>query len=102
MAKRITWTNTAKQSRCDILQFWITHNKSKTYSKKLSALLREKISLIQAQNYIGKPTDFRDVRATLISHFTIFYKINPEELIIVGIWDNRRNPEDLLKNLDFR
>jgi plasmid stabilization system protein ParE len=101
MAKRIIWTNTAKQARRDILQYWINHNKSKAYSKKLSILLREKISLIKSQNYIGKPTDFEDVRATLISHFTIFYKITPEEIIIVGIWDNRRNPEDLLKNLEF-
>jgi len=101
MAKRIIWTNTAKQARRDILQYWINHNKSKTYSKKLSVLLREKISLIKSQTYIGKPTDFKDVRATLISHFTIFYKINTDEIIIVGIWDNRRNPEDLLKNLDF-
>ena len=69
--------------------------------KKLSALLKEKTNLIRDQNYIGKPTNFKDVRATLISHFTVFYKINPEEIIISGIWDNRRNPEDLLKNLEF-
>jgi toxin YoeB len=101
MAKRITWTNTAKQSRRAILQFWINHNKSKTYSQKLSFLLKEKINLIRDQNYVGKPTNFKDIRATLINHFTIFYKINPDEIIIVGIWDNRRNPEDLLKNLEF-
>ena len=101
MAKRIIWTSTAKQARHDILKYWIDHNKSKTYSKKLSLLFREKISLISSQNYIGKPTDFKGVRATLISHFTIFYKINSDEIIIVGIWDNRRNPEDLLKNLEF-
>ena len=101
MAKRIIWTNTAKQARHDILQFWINHNKSKTYSQKLSVLLKEKINLIRDQNYIGKPANFKDVRATLISHFTVFYKINSEEIIIAGIWDNRRNPEDLLKNLEF-
>ena len=101
MAKRIIWTNTAKQARRNILQFWINHNKSKTYSQKLSVLLKEKINLIRDQNYIGKPTNIKDVRATLISHFTVFYKINPDEIIIVGIWDNRRNPEDLLKNLEF-
>ncbi len=103
MAKRVIWTNTAKKARRAILEYWITHNRSKTYSKKLSVLLREKINLIESKNYIGKPTNFDDVRATLIiiSHLTIFYKININEIIIVGIWDNRRNPEDLLKNLEF-
>ncbi len=74
MAKRVTWTNSAKQARRDILQFWIDRNKSKAYSKKLSVLLRDKINLISDQNYIGKPTNFKDVRATLISHFTISIK----------------------------
>ncbi len=99
MAKRVIWTNTAKTRR-NILEYWITHNQSKTYSKKLSVLLKEKIDLIKSQNYIGKPTNFDDIRATLISHFTIFYKTGINEIIIVGIWDNRRNPDDLLKNLE--
>ncbi len=101
MAKRVIWTNTAKKARRAILEYWITHNRSKTYSKKLSVSLKEKIYLIASQNYIGKPTNFDNVRATLISHFTIFYKVEINEIIIVGIWDNRRNPEDLLKNLEL-
>ena len=67
----------------------------------MSVLFRKKINLIKSQNYIGKPINFDEVRATFISQFTIFYKINVNEIIIVGIWDNRRNPEDLLKNLEF-
>ncbi len=56
MAKRVIWTNTAKKARRAILEYWITHNRSKTYSKKLSVSLKEKIYLIASQNYIGKPT----------------------------------------------
>ena len=44
MAKQVIWTDTAKQARRDILVYWITHNGSKTYSKKLSVLLREKLT----------------------------------------------------------
>jgi hypothetical protein len=36
MAKRIIWTNTAKKARREILQYWINHNGSNIYSKKLS------------------------------------------------------------------
>ncbi len=101
MAKRVIWTNTAKKARRAILEYWITHNRSKTYSKKLSVLLKEKINLIASKNYIGKPTNFDNVRATLIDHFTVFYRVEINEIIIAGIWDNRRNPEDLLKNLEL-
>jgi peptidyl-tRNA hydrolase len=79
----------------------IVHNGSKAYSLKLSVLLKEKIKLLKSQNYLGKPTDFDEVRGTLVKHFTIFYKITPNQIIIVGMWDNRRNPNDLHKNLEL-
>ncbi len=101
MAKRIVWTNTARKARRDILAYWIEHNGSKTYSKKLSGLFKRKVALLQSGHYLGRPTDFKDVRVSLVSHFSIFYKVQEEEIIIVGIWDNRRNPDDLHKNLEI-
>jgi plasmid stabilization system protein ParE len=101
VAKRVIWTETAKNARRDILKFWILHNKSNTYSKKLARLFRSKISLIAKSEYLGKPTDNKNVRVTLVSHFSIFYKVLSDEINIVGIWDNRRNPDDLHKNLEL-
>lgn len=101
MAKRIVWTNTAKKARRDILEYWIKHNGTNTYSKKLAKLFRIKVALLQSGHYLGKSTDFKDARVSLVSHFSIFYKVGDEEIIIVGIWDNRRNPDDLHKNLEI-
>ena len=101
MAKRVVWTETARKARRKILEYWIIRNRSKTYSQKLSVLFKEKIQLLATQNYVGKPTDFNEVRGTLVTHFTIFYKITSDQIIIVGIWDNRRNPNDLHKNLEL-
>jgi plasmid stabilization system protein ParE len=101
MAKRVVWTLTAKKARREILDYWIKHNGSSVYSKKLSKLFRIKVSLLSTNNYIGKPTDFENVRVSLVSHFSFFYRINSTEIIIVGIWDNRRNPDDLRKNLEL-
>ena len=102
MAKRIVWTNTAAKARREMLEYWITHNGSKTYSKKLSALFRERVDLIKEQNYLGKPTDISGIRVTLVSHFSIFYKVDGNDITIVGLWDNRRNPDDLLENLELK
>ena len=102
MAKRIIWTNTAKKSRREILQYWIDHNGSDTYSKKLSKLFRNKVALLKSEHYHGKPTDFKNVRVSLVNNFSIFFKVNNDNIVIVGIWDNRRNPDDLYKNLDLK
>ena len=101
MVKRIVWTNTARKARREILEYWTKHNGSNTYSKKLSKLFRIKVALLESGHYLGKPTDFENVRASLVSHFSIFYKVSEEEIIIVGIWDNRRNPDDLHKNIEL-
>jgi|SRR5665647_730247 len=101
MAKRIIWTNTAKKARRGILEYWIKHNQSNTYSKKLSKLFRKKTALLQSEAYLGKPTDFKNVRVSLVNNYSLFYKVEKDVIIIVGIWDNRRNPEDLRKNLEI-
>lgn len=75
MAKRIVGTHTAKKARREILEYWIRHNGYSTYSKKLSKLFRIKVSLLESEHYLGKPTDFENVRVSLVSHFSIFYKV---------------------------
>jgi len=101
MAKRVVWTNTARKARREILEYWIRHNGNNTYSQKLAKLFRIKVALLQSGHYLGKPTDFKDVRVSLVSHFSIFYKVGDEIIIVVGIWDNRRNPDDLHRNLEL-
>jgi len=85
MVKRVVWTKTARNARREILEYWITHNRSKIYFGKLFNLFKEKIELLKSGNYIGKPTGFDEVRGTLVNHFSIFYKITSSQIIIVGI-----------------
>jgi len=42
---QVEWTKNASKQRVDILKFWIKHNKSETYSKKVFAetLVAEKL-----------------------------------------------------------
>lgn len=101
MAKQVIWTSTAKNARREILEYWIKHNQSNSYSKKLSKLFTKKTALLQSEAYMGKPTDFKNVRVSLVNNYSLFYKVDKDVIIIVGIWDNRRNPKDLRKNLEL-
>lgn len=84
MVKRLIWTVTAKEAKQEILAYWIKRNGSNLYSKRFSDLFKRRVQLLRSQHYSGKPTDFDDVRATLVNHFTIFYKIYEEEIIVVA------------------
>jgi len=48
-------------------------------------LLKKKIALISSEHYLGKPTDFENVRVSLVENFSLFYKVDSNNIIIVGI-----------------
>lgn len=95
MAKRkIIWTKTAKLERKDILAFWINKTKSKTYSTKLNTLFNEAVNLLSEQPKIGRLTNDKTTRINVVQDYLIFYAFNSKELIILSVWDGRRNEDD--------
>lgn len=100
MAKRqIVWTKTAVAQRKHILEYWIEHNQSIIYSEKLIELFRERTRQLIKHPKLGKKVDFPDTRVISLGHFSIFYKVTKDKIIITSLWDNRRNPTKLLNFL---
>ncbi|RYD80719.1 MAG: type II toxin-antitoxin system RelE/ParE family toxin, partial [Sphingobacteriales bacterium] len=51
---------------------------------------------------IGKQTSDSNVRFKVVREYLLFYEISEDEIIILTVWDNRQNPENLaLKNYNF-
>ena len=101
MAKRnVIWTRTADLQFVGILEYWVKRNRSNTYSKKLLKLVSERTKQIAEKPFIYKTTDFKDVRVASLGNFSIYYKVSEKEITITAIWDNRQDPEKLLKILE--
>ena len=94
MAKRITWTQKAHDDRKEILLYWKEHNKSSAYSQRLNHLINKATALIAAHPHIGRKTDIENIRVKLVRDYLIFYEEADEEVFILSIWDNRRNPRE--------
>lgn len=94
MVKRIIWTLKAQQDRKEILHYWRVHNQSNTYSKKLNQLIKKGLALIAAHSNIGRRTDIENVRVKIVREYLIFYEEQNDQIFILSIWDNRRNPEN--------
>jgi plasmid stabilization system protein ParE len=100
MAKRnVIWTRTADLQFVGILEYWVKRNRSNTYSIKLVKLVSERTKQIAEKPLIYKATDFKDVRVASLGNFSIYYKVSEKEIIITAFWDNRQDPEKLLKIL---
>ncbi len=95
MAKRrIVWTKTAHLERIEILTYWFNKTKSKTYSKKLNKLFSETIKLLCTHHEIGRASKDSSIRITIVRDYLIFYEFTTTELIILSVWDTRRDEKE--------
>lgn len=99
MVRRIVWTNRADKIFTQVLEFYIDRNGSKTYSRKLNEEINEIIGLLIKHPFLGKKTDYQDIRILLKGNYKIFYQIKPLELVIHLVWDCRQNPDNIKKTL---
>lgn len=97
--RKIIWTETAARQRKSILEYWLHRNQSPTYSLKLLRLSNEKTNLIAENPLVYKAAEFPDTYVAAMGHFSFFYKIADDAIIITAFWDNRQDPKELLKLL---
>lgn len=100
MAKRVViWTRTADIQFIGILEYWVEHNTSNRYSKKLLNLVTERTQDFAKSPFIYKATNFKNTRVSSLGNFSIYYKTTNTSIIITAFWDNRQDPKKLLQIL---
>ena len=95
MAYQIVWTEKANIERQHILQFWVDYNKSKVFSLKLNKLFISSITNLAVRPNIGRKTEFDNVRVKIVREYLIFYEVIKKDLVILSVWDGRRNQRSL-------
>jgi plasmid stabilization system protein ParE len=95
MAKyKIEWSIEARLDLIDILEFYINRNSSNSYSKKLNSKINRSLKLITNNPLIGLKSQIESVRVLITGDYQIVYEISDKIILIVMIWDCRRDPGD--------
>jgi plasmid stabilization system protein ParE len=95
MAKyKIEWSIEARLDLIDILEFYINRNSSNSYSKKLNSKINRSLKLITNNPLIGLKSQIEFVRVLITGDYQIVYEISDNIILIVMIWDCRRDPGD--------
>ncbi|MGV3587271.1 MAG: type II toxin-antitoxin system RelE/ParE family toxin [Adhaeribacter sp.] len=55
------------------------------------------IEKLQNNIFLGRQTSDANVRILIKGTFSIFYEIKEKEILILVVWDSRRNPDELEK-----
>mgnify|MGYP003596181590 CR=1 FL=1 len=95
MAYKIVWTEKANFERLRILQFWIDNNKSRAFSLKLDKLFISALRDLSKKPTIGRKSEFENVRVKIVRKYLIFYEIVRQDLVILSVWDGRRDKKTL-------
>lgn len=94
MALRIIWSIDAQISRRSIFEYGNKRNKSRVYSNKLNILFNESIKQVSMLHEIGKPTELKNIRLKIVSHYELIYEVIDNKITILDIWDTRQNTQD--------
>lgn len=98
MAKRtVIWTATAARQRREVFRYWTKRNGSTRYAEKLIQFTARHIQVIISHPESFKLTTYPDTRESAMGHFSIYYKLTNESLIITAFWDHRQDPKALLE-----
>jgi plasmid stabilization system protein ParE len=101
MAKfKIEWSVDARLDLFDILEFFLKRNGSSAYSIRLNKSINKNIQHLSKNPFLGIQTDYESVRTLISGEFQIIYEIIEDTILIIMVWDLRRNPEE--KNLGRR
>ena len=95
MAKfKVEWTVEARIDLFDILNYYFQRNGNSSYSRKLNSKIKKTINLISKNPLIGLKTDIYSIRYIINGDYHLVYEILESKILIVMVWDNRRNPDE--------
>ena len=91
---KVKWSVQARLDLIDILKFYLERNGNAVYSRKLNSIIKTGTSQILKNPYIGIQTDNKSVRSLITMDYQIVYEVIDNQILIVMVWDCRRNPDD--------
>jgi toxin YoeB len=95
MAKRrIEWSVEARNDLIQILEFYNERNASFNYSIKIYKKIQQTLLTISKNPKIGLQTKYQSVKVFNTGYYQIIYEIYEQIILVIMIWDCRRNPND--------
>jgi toxin YoeB len=90
----VVWSSRARLELYEVLDFYIERNGTSEYSQKLFERIKASAELLGRHPNLGRKTDMENVRALVTEDYEIIYEVLDTNVLIVLIWDCRRNPDD--------
>jgi toxin YoeB len=91
---KVEWSVEARLDLFEILNFYLLRNGTAYYSRKLNTKINKSIKRIVNNPFIGLKTNQESVYILITGDYQIIYERIDSIILVVMIWDSRRNPID--------
>ena len=91
---KIEWTLKSILDLMDILDFYLKRTSNSIYGRKLNIRIRESLKLLAKNPFLGKQIKNPAIRAQITSDCQIIYEIFEKMILIVIMWDCRKDIAD--------
>ena len=97
--KKVVWTRRAEIQMFAIMDYYAERNKSDDYSLKLYEAIELKLSKVDFTVSIPQKSAIENIFYLVHNHISVFFTLEGNTLFVVLVWDERRNPNELLESL---
>jgi plasmid stabilization system protein ParE len=95
LKRKLIWLTRAQIELLEILEFYEKRNGNANYSRKLYSEINKLLQLCRIHPFIGKRTTIDTVRMLVFSDYSVFYRVNDIDIVVIRIWNSKRDPADL-------
>ena len=93
--KKIVWTRKATLQLFSVMDYYADRNKSDVYSLKLESEIKSKLANLDFSVALPKKTSLENVYYFTHKHISILFSIDKNSIVVLMVWDDRRNPDSL-------
>lgn len=93
--KKIIWTKKATLQLFSVMDYYADRNKSDIYSLKLESEIKLKLSDLDFSIALPKKTSLENVYYFTHKHISLLFSIEDKSIVVLMVWDDRRNPDIL-------
>ncbi len=92
--RTLSWSVQAQTDVAAIIDFYNERNGNSVYSRQLTTEFQAKMDRVVANPYSGEVMK-KGIRFVVAMPYQLFYRVTKTEIIVVAVWDGRRDPKTL-------
>ena len=93
--RKLIWSPQSKIDLFEVMDFYRNRNGNSTYSLKLYANIKNLLERCKSYSFIGRKTDYENVRVLIADDYLVFYEVADSEIRVLTIRSAKQNPKTL-------